>query len=314
MVTNLRIFRTTFRISLVFALVLIYALTATTQSEAKSGAINFSKPLSGNVVLARGIKQTIPSGTRVTLKPHATLTIAGTLTSTQKVTFTGSGWNGIVVAPTGNLSISGAIIGASTAITVNSGGKATLKNASVSREFTPFNIQSGGTLKLIKVTVARAQQNSSVEGSFTASHLTYNKGAGNGFNSYRGTAVYDISHSNLSGDGNNSGDMLSLLGAKSLKLTATSITTSHCALHLIGLKTLTMTSTTLTRNSYGFMLYGASGTIRNSNIYGNADFGIDAQGNRGHVIATNNFISQNPQNLAGTGSHLVIHAPAKHKL
>jgi hypothetical protein len=266
------------------------------------------------VVLARGINQIIPSGTRVTLKPHATLTIAGTLTSTQKVTFTGSGWSGIVVSSTGNLSISGAIIGASTAITVKSGGKASLKNVSVSREVTPFNIQSKGTLNLINVTVARAQQNSSVEGSLTASHLTYNKGAGNGFNSYRGTAVYDISYSNLSGDGKYSGDMLSLLGAKSLKLTATTITTSHCALHLIGLKTLTMTSTTLTRDSYGFMLYGASGTIRNSNIYGNANFGIDAQGNRGHVIATNNYISQNPQNLAGTESHLLIHSPAKHKL
>jgi len=314
MTTILSKSKATLRTALALSLALTFALTATTQSRAKSGTIDFSKPLSGNTVLARGIKQIIPSGTRVTLKPHATLTIAGTLTSTQKVTFAGSGWSGIVVAPTGTLSISGAIIGASTAITVASGGKATLKNVSVSEEVIPFIVHSGGRLSLNNLTIARAQQPSSVEGSFTASHLTYNKGAGDGFRSYGGTAVYDISNSNLSGDGKNSGDMLSLLGAKSLKLTATTITTSHCALHLIGLKTLTMTSTTLTRDSYGFMLYGASGTIQNSNIYGNTDFGIDARGNRGHVIATNNFISQNPQNLAGTGSHLVIHVPAKGKL
>jgi len=178
-------------------------------------------------------------------------------------------------------------------------------------------MRTPGPIVLDTVTVARAREQSFIDGVLTATSLDYNKGEGEGFTAVKGTAQITIAHSRLSGDGPNTGDMLSMRSGNSLTVTSTEITGAHCAFHLVGLNSLALNHANIHDNAYGFMMYQTSsrGTrvITSSNIDNNRDYGIDegsASNTNGPITVTNSYIAQNGKDLALFTHAITVTSPA----
>ena len=249
---------------------------------------------------------TLAPGSQLRFASGASLLVKGTLVVAGPVNLSGTGWTGIVVAEGGSLNLSRATIaGATNPVMVQGGAKAALTRVTITEESSPFTVLTGGSLSLDTVTVADARDQSSIDGTLTATSLDYNKGAGEGFTAIKGTAQITISHSLLHGDGPTTGDMLSMRSGDSLSVTSTEITGAHCAFHLIGLNSLALDHANIHDNSYGFMMYqkSARGTrvITNSNIDNNRDYGIDegsSSNTNGPITVTHSYIAHNGRDLA----------------
>ncbi len=273
---------------------------------------------------------TVPAGTTMTLAPGshlrftsgARLVVQGTLRAAGTVTLDGSDWNGVVVAQRGGLDVAnGTISGATNAITVQAGAQATLDHVRITGESSPFVVLPTGRLTLRHVTVARAQTQSTIDGTLHATALDYNKGASEGITALQGTARITIVNSRLHGDGPNTGDMLSMRKGDALTVSNTEVTGAHCAFHIVGLRSLALDHVNIHGNSYGFMMYETSKTgtktIVNSNIVDNRDFGID-EGSRfnsnGPITIRNTYIAHNGHDLALYTHAITVVQPAAHAI
>src|SRR5260370_15334840 len=101
--------------------------------------------LSGGVTIAAGNTVTVAAGATITVAAGTTITVVGTLAarsaSPTHAKVTGSGWNGIVVAEGGTLSLDGVdLVGASTALDIQRGAKAEYDDGNIDGAAMPFNV------------------------------------------------------------------------------------------------------------------------------------------------------------------------------
>jgi hypothetical protein len=294
------------------------ASTAPVTATTAPRLLNVSRPINSVLTVPAGQTMTVSPGAHLRFTAGASLMVRGTLVVAGPISLSGAGWAGIVVAEGGTLELQRAsIAGAANPITVLRGARATLNHVTITGENSPFTVLGGGSLSLNTVTVARAQEQSFIDGTLSAISLDYNKGSGEGFTALKGTAQITISRSHLYGDGPSTGDMLSMRRADSLSVTGTEITGAHCAFHIIGLNSLALDHANIHGNSYGFMMYQTSsqGTrvITNSNIDNNLDYGIDegsAANPNGPITVSNSYIAQNGKDLALFTHAITVSSPA----
>lgn len=241
---------------------------------------NSSTVITGQVNIPAGTVVTVAPNTTIAVHDGARITINGTLVAPSGLTLTGRGWNGLFVI-----------------------GSAILTKFNESGATTPFQVGPAGSLTIHGGNISGINGNSIVEGALIADGIHYDKGEGGGINANRGTGSITIDRSVLTGAGRNSGDFFGLYGAKSITLTNSQMTGSHCAFHILGVKDMKLDHDTITGNSYGFMMYGSSNsgtkTITNTTIQGN-NFGFDEGSpstHNGPITITNSFISGNGTNL-----------------
>jgi hypothetical protein len=159
----------------------------------------------------------------------------------------------------------------------------------------------GSKLTVNKSTVTAVSAASSLAGDFTTSYLTYDKGTNEGFSFNDAAGTWKSSDSTFKGNGG--GDYIVVDAAKSLSVTYSTISGSHCPFHFSppGPTSYTVDHVSDDTNGYGWMLYG-SGTgpnaISNSN-FRDTTYNIEMTGTNGNVTLTNNFFGTaiNPNKL-----------------
>jgi hypothetical protein len=162
-------------------------------------------------------------------------------------------------------------------------------------------MEPGSKLEVTQTKVT-SSGGSALAGTFTASHMTYNK-SGGGITINDPAAVVLISDSALKGSGDTDGDFVVSDAAKSLKLEYTTIAQSHCALHFNAVDQFTLDHVSLETNSYGGMLYGSGAgphTVTASNVTSNTAKGLDMQGTNGPLTIVQSFTTGN--NLAANAT------------
>jgi len=278
--------------------------------------------LAKSVTVGSGVTVTIAPGATITASSGVTITVDGTLTAsstTKAATITGTGWTGIVVASGGTLSLTGVdISGATTALDVQKGAtSAEYDTGTINAATTPFNIEAGAVFGTKSATVTGTLGSTSVAGSFTASHLTYNSNGNAGIVTTAPAAVLSIEDSTLQGTGP-SGDMLiSQGGAAKFHVAYSTISNVHCGFHFDAVSEFDISYINDQSNAFGFMLYGSSGagpfTVSYSNITLNSAYAYDTQGANAPITFDNDYVTgtvnngtavsvTNAQNAAVTGT------------
>jgi hypothetical protein len=278
--------------------------------------------LAQSVTVGSGATVTIAPGATINVSSGVTITVAGTLTAsstTKAATVTGTGWNGIVVASGGTLTLTGVdISGAKTALDVQKGAvSAEYDSGTINAATTPFNVEAGGALGTKSATVTGTLGASSIAGSFTASKLTYNSNGQTGIVTTNPAALLSIEDSTLQGTGP-TGDMLvSQGGATKFHVAYSTISNVHCGFHFDTVSEFDISYVNDQSNAFGFMLYGSSGTgpftVSYSNITQNSAYAYDTQGTNSPITFDNDYVTgttnngtavsvTNPQNAAVTGT------------
>lgn len=241
---------------------------------------NSATVLKGQVTIPAGEVVTVAPNTKIKVQDGTQITVIGTLNAPAGLSLTGNTWVGLTVV-----------------------GSATISNFDESGATTPFRVGPKGSLEIHGGNVSGINGNSDVEGTLVAESLHYDKGEGAGINSNNGTGSITIDRSVLTGAGRNTGDFFGLYGAKSITLTNSQMTGSHCAFHVMGLQNMKLDHDTITGNSYGFMMYGSSQsgtkTISNTTIKNNL-FGFDegsAATHNGPILISHSIITGNSTNL-----------------
>ncbi len=162
------------------------------------------KQISANVTISEGATVTIAPGAKITVASGVSITVVGTLKATTNATHaslsapSGATWGGLVIAKNGTLAADSLdLIGAGKAIWTQPGGTATFDNGIINAT-QPFNMEAGSTLSTTKSTVT-AKSESALAGTFTASHLTYDKGSAEGLYINDAAAKVTITDSMLKG-------------------------------------------------------------------------------------------------------------------
>jgi hypothetical protein len=256
---------------------------------------NDGKQITGNITIAAGEKVTIAAGATVTVSAGVAITVAGTLEAAAGAThakLTGTGWAGIVVASGGTLTADSLdVTGAKKAIWTMAGNAgATYANGTINAD-QPFYMEAGSTLSITKSEVTAVSAESGLAGTFTASYMTYDKGTNEGFAFEDAAGTLNIVDSTLKGNGG--GDYVVVHAAKSVGVSYTTISGSHCPFHFQGAGpgSYTIDHVSDDSNGYGWMQYGSGAgpnTISNSNFRDNT-YNIEMTGTNGPVTLKNNF-------------------------
>ncbi|GDX23586.1 hypothetical protein LBMAG10_02510 [Actinomycetes bacterium] len=266
-------------------------------TEAYAGATvqwNSTTELKGKINIPAGQTVTVAPNTKIVVQDGTQITINGTLNAPAGLSLTGKSWIGLVIA-----------------------GTAVITNFQEKGASQSFRVDAGGFLTIHGGTISGILGSSNVEGNFVADHLRYDKGTGGGISSNDGTGSITIDNSVLVGAGKNTGDFFELFGVKSITLTNSKMTGSHCAFHVMGLKNMKLDKNEIYENSYGFMMYGSNDTgtktITNTSIKNN-EFGFDegsASTRNGAILISNSTIKKNGQNLGLYTGKVKITSPVK---
>ncbi len=255
---------------------------------------NSTTELKGKVEIPAGQTVTVAPNTKIIVQDGTEITVNGTLNAPAGLSLTGKSWSGLVVA--------------GTALLTDFREKGALES---------FRVEPSGSLTIHGGTISGILGSSNVEGTFFADSLNYNKGTGGGITSMNGTGSITIDNSVLTGAGKNTGDFFELFGVKSITLTNSKMTGSHCAFHVTGLQNMKLDKNSIYGNSYGFMMYGSSDTgtktITNTSIKNNA-FGFDegsASTHNGSILISNSAIKNNGKNLGLYTGKVKIVSPVK---
>ncbi|MCX6426379.1 MAG: hypothetical protein NTV47_06575 [Actinobacteria bacterium] len=198
-------------ISILLALVLMPA-------EAYAGSTvqwSSATELKGKVDIPAGQTVTVAPNTKIVVQDGTQITINGTLNAPAGLSLTGKSWIGLVIA-----------------------GTAVITNFQEKGASQSFRVDAGGSLTIHGGTISGILGSSNVEGNLVADHLRYDKGTGGGISSNDGTGSITIDNSVLTGAGKNTGDFFELFGVKSITLTNSKMTGSHCAFHVTGLQNM----------------------------------------------------------------------------
>jgi len=243
-------------------------------------AWNSTTVLQGHVVIPVGQTVTVAPNTKITVPDGTLITVNGKLTAPDGLSLSGKSWGGLVVT-----------------------GEAVLTNFQESGATASFQVATSGSLTIHGGSISGVHGASTVEGSFVANSLHYDKGSGGGIDSNNGTGSITIDHSVLTGAGRNTGDFFELNSVKTIILSNSQMTGAHCAFHVLALKNMKLNHNSIYENSYGFMMYGSSTagtkTIDNTTIRDNMvgfDEGSSSTKN-GSIIITHSLISHNGKNL-----------------
>lgn len=255
------------------------------------------KTIAENVTISAGSTVEIAPGAKINVGNNVSITVKGTLKVASAAThakLTGQTWGGVVIAEGGTLTADGLDFeNAGSAIWTQKGNlDATLTNGVIKGE-TPFKMEAGSKLSVSKTNIT-STGGSAIAGTFTASHITYNK-SGGGISISDPAAVVTISDSTLKGASNTDSDFVVSSGAKTIKIEYSEISQTHCALHFNAVDQFTIDHVSLVANTYGAMLYGSGAgphSITASNVQNNPT-GLDMQGTNGPLTVTGSFTSNN---------------------
>jgi hypothetical protein len=244
----------------------------------------------------------VAPGATITVATGTTITVAGTLAarsaSPTHAKITGSGWNGIVVAGGGTVSLEGVdLVRASTALDIQMGAKAEYDDGNIDGAATPFSVEAGGALTTQRSTVTGPRGASLVAGTFTASHLDYNAGDNSGIITTDPAATLSMEDSMLHGSGPYGDFLVSQGGAATFHVGHTNISNVHCAFHFDTIASFDISYTNIRQNAYGFMMYGSSGlgprTVAHSNIDNSPGIAYDASGQNGPIAFDHCYVTGN---------------------
>jgi len=260
---------------------LVVSVLSSSHAVAASTVIwNAQTVLKGQVTIPVGQTVTVAPHTKIVVKEGTKITINGTLNAPSGFSLTGKSWSGLVIL-----------------------GTALLSNFQESGASTSFRVGPKGSLTIHGGDISGVLGASVVEGNFVADSLRYDKGAGGGINSSNGTGSITIDNSVLTGAGRDTGDFFGLYGVKSITLTNSKMTGSHCAFHVTGLQDMKLDHDSIYENAYGFMMYGSSElgtrTITNTTIKNNSvgfDEGSSSTHN-GSIVISNSTIRGNGKDL-----------------
>jgi hypothetical protein len=278
-----------------------------------------------STAIAAGVTVTIAPGATVTFASGTSLTIEGTLTAASATgthaTLTaaaGGTWTGLVVASGGTLALDGVdITSAATAIETQGGNTAaTYDDGTITGAATPFKVDKGSTLSTTHGTTSGTQGASAVLGSFTASYLTYAKGASSeGIVMQDPTATMSIEDSTLTGSGP-AGDMVVSATGASLHMAYSTISNVHCAFHFDSIDAFDVSYTTADGNAWAAMLYGSTPgagpySIKDSNFAQNSSYALDEEGTNGTITVDSCYIAGQDQGVTATNPKSAAIATAK---
>ena len=249
----------------------------------------------------------IDPGATVTMGSGVTITVNGTLAASSMAThakLTGTSWTGLVV--NGTLNLNGVdITGASSAIDVKGGGTAEYDYGTITNSAATFSVDSGGSFTTKHATFSGAAGTCNVQGSFTASYLTYTGGGAGLFDGIVATNSGQVSveDSTFTGPGPNGPlhDMLvstSPMGASKFHVAYSSISGVHCGFHFDTLSEFDISYVNNDSNAYGAMLYGSGGagpfTVTYSNFDDNGTNGhyaYDAEGGNSPITFDHDYVN-----------------------
>jgi hypothetical protein len=265
------------------------------------------KKIDANVTISAGSTITVAPGAVVTIAANVAITVRGTLkaaANAQHGKLTGTGWAGILVAQGGTLDLNSLDIqGAQSAIWTQTGNTgATITNSVINGD-TPFKMETGSKLAIVSSKIT-ATASSAIAGTFTASHMDYDKGTAPGLVLNDAAGTMTISDSNLTGKGGP--DFVVSDAGKLVKVEYSTISGSHCALHFGSVDQYTIDHVSFDNidatatNSYAAMLYG-SGAGPNTITASNIDGILDLSGTNGPLTITKSFVSPTAS-LQGTPS------------
>jgi hypothetical protein len=163
----------------------------------------------------------------------------------------------------------------------------------ISASLAPFTVASGGALTTKHGTVTGALGTSTVSGSLTASYLDYDSNGRPGITTMAPTAQLSIEDSTLHGSGPVADFLVSSGGAAKFHVAYTNISSVHCGFHFDSVSEFDISYSNIDGNAYGFMLYGSGGngpfTVTYSNLYSNASYDYDAEGNNSPITFDNDY-------------------------
>ena len=268
-------------VKLISAVVFISLIFPISAQAAQTITWDSSKGIKGQVDIPAGEVVTVAPNTKIKVADGARITIEGTLLAPGGLELFGKSWSGMEIS-----------------------GRAIISKFVEIGAQNPFRVAPSGSLIIHGGNISGILGNSEVEGSFMANGIRYDKGQGSGIVSNNGTGTIAIDHGTLLGAGRNSGDFFSIYGAKSIALTNSTMTGSHCAFHILGIQNMKLDHDYIFGNSYGFMMYGSSDsgskTIANTTIKNNL-FGFDEGSTATHngtILIINSNILNNGKNLA----------------
>jgi hypothetical protein len=254
-----------------------------------------------SVTIGAGNVVTLAPGATITVAANATITVAGTLTASSSAPthakLTGIGWNGIVVASGGTLTLDGVdVVGAKAALDVQGGAaKAEYADGTIDGSPLPFDVEKGGALTTARAKVTNAMGGSTVSGALTATRLDYDSNGYAGITTVDPAATLSVEDSTLHGSGPLADFLVSAGGAASFHVAYTDISGVHCAFHFDAITAFDISYTNVHGNAYGFMLYGSSGnatrSISYSNVEDNTDYAYAAEGTNGPIAFDHCYVT-----------------------
>ncbi|CAN2188073.1 hypothetical protein MCETOYE15_00454 [Candidatus Nanopelagicaceae bacterium] len=286
------------RLTMRFKLVIVFAPLLFTTPLASADAStamqwNSQTKISGVVTIPENTVVTVAPGTKITVGTGAKIVVQGQLLAPKGLTLVGSNWQGLVV-----------------------NGSAQLTDFVEKGASQSFFVAKGGTLQINGGDISAVNGQSTVDGTFLAKNLRYDKGEGEGITSSKPSGSINVDNGTFFGTARGSGDFFSLSAGQALTVTNSSITKVHCAFHITGLKNMQLDNVNLENNAYGFMMYGSSNegvrTIKNTTITNN-DYGFDEGSNytkNGVITISNSYIKNNKTDLGLFTKKVVISSPA----
>ncbi len=268
------------------------------------------KRLNDSVRIALGVTVTIAPGAKIAVGPGVAIVVEGTLrakSAAAHARLSGSAWVGIVVAAGGTLALQGVDIAGPDAAVHALGGNAsaTYDDATISGATNPFIVEAGGRVSTSHASVTNPGGRTTVNGSFTASYLSYDPNDNYGIYAMHPAATVTIDDSTFQNTGPRGAagghDLINAYGAASIHVAYTILAASHCGLHFEAVDSVDIDHVTIQNVSNGADLWGSSsvGTRRiTSSNFESARVGLDESGANG-VIDVVGCYCQPANNLAG---------------
>ncbi len=253
------------------------------------------KTIDANVTIKAGSTVTIEPGAAITIGKDVAITVKGTLkvaSAAAHAKLDGAAWSGLVIGSGGVLDADGLDVkGADAGLWTQTGSTATFKNGVISAD-SPFKMEPGSKLSVVKSKVTALTSGSAIAGDFTASFMEYDKGTNGGITLNDPAGSMTISDSTLTGGGG--GDYVISSAGKLVKLEYSIVSGSHCGLHFSGVDKFSIDHVTVQTNAYGAMLYGSGAgpnTITATNFKQNSTVDIDyTKDANGPTTATGSFL------------------------
>lgn len=248
--------------------------------------------IQGNVTIAVGEVVTVAPKSIIQVAAGAKIVVAGTLLAPSGMVLTGKNWSGLEIS-----------------------GLAQLSEFEEFGASSSFRVTPTGKLEIHGGKISGVNGASSVEGTLIADHLHYDKGDGAGITADSGKGSIVIDQSILTGSGRSSGDFFSLSGLKSINLTNSKMSGSHCAFHVTGVKNMSLNNVQISDNAFGFMMYGSDKLgIRNitQTVITNNDFGFDegsASTRQGKISISQSYIKANGKDFGLYTGKVKVTAP-----